>query len=256
VFAAGRFLAPPGRYLPGLAREVDDDALPDAAVEELRAGGSTWAKVIGDFPVPGVGILRTYSAEALAEAVRRVHAAGGRVAVHCSVPEVIQDAIEAGVDSLEHASLMRADQITAAVSAGCAWVPTLSIDEAVRGMCRQVGLPEALVRQVDQGLDRQPEVLRAAVEAGITVLAGTDAGMGPHGTVGHEVALLCAAGLDPASALGAASWTARSWLGLPGIEDGAPADLVAYRSDPRDDLARLAAPVLVVLDGVVVVDRR
>ena len=256
VYAAGRFLAPPGRYIPGLAREVDEDSLPDAAVEELRAGGGSWAKVIGDFAVPGSGILRTYSAEALTETARRVHAAGGRLAVHCAVPEVIQDAIDAGVDSLEHASLMRADQVAGAVEAAIAWVPTMSIDGAVRAMCRDFGLPESAVREVDQGLDGQPEVLRTALAAGLTVLAGTDAGLGPHGAVSREVALLVAAGADPDKALGAASWTARSWLGLPGLEEGAPADLVAYRNDPRENPAVLRSPVLVVLDGVVVVDRR
>jgi imidazolonepropionase-like amidohydrolase len=249
VQAAGRFLAPPGRYLPGLAREVDDDALPDAAVEELHAGGGSWAKVIGDFPVRGTGLLRTYSAEALAETARRVHAAGGRLAVHCSVAEVVQDAIDAGVDSLEHASLLRPDQVVAAARAGCAWVPTLCIDQVIRGLVREFELPEDAVRQVDEGLDRLPDVLCAAVEAGVLVLAGTDAGVGPHGRVAHEVLLLCRLGLPPEVALGAASWLARAWLGYPGVEEGAPADLVAYRDDPRSDVAVLARPALVLLDG-------
>jgi imidazolonepropionase-like amidohydrolase len=248
VQTAGRFLAPPGRYLPGLAREVDDDALPDAAIEELRAGGGAWAKVIGDFPVRGTGLLRTYSAEALAETARRVHAADGRLAVHCSVPEVVHDAIDAGVDSLEHASLLRSDQVAAAARAGCAWVPTLCIDQVIRGLVREFGLPENAVRQVDEGLDRLPDVLCAAVEAGVPVLAGTDAGVSPHGVVSREVALLVDAGLGPGVALGAASWT--------GIEDDAPADLVAYRDDPRIDPRVLTAPVLVLLDGRLVVDRR
>jgi imidazolonepropionase-like amidohydrolase len=99
-------------------------------------------------------------------------------------------------------------------------------------------------------------VLCAAVEAGLPVLAGTDAGLVPHGLVATEVALLVQAGIDPLVALGAASWTARSWLGLPGIEDGAPADLVAYRDDPRTDPAVLTEPTVVVLDGRIVVDRR
>ncbi len=256
VLTAGRFLAPPGRYLPGFAREVDDAALPDAAVEELRAGGGTWAKVIGDFPLGRPRITRTYTAGALAEAARRVHAAGGRIAIHCTLPEVVQDAIEAGFDSLEHGSFLQPDQIDAAVRAGVAWVPTLSIDAGVRGMVRAMGFADAVVREVDAGLDRQPEVLCAAVEAGLTVLAGTDAGMGPHGQVAGEVALLRAAGLHPAVALGAASWTARAWLGLPGIEVGAPADLVAYRGNPLDDPALLGAPALVLLDGRVVRDAR
>ena len=124
MFTAGRFLAPPGRYVPGLAREVPDDALPDAAVEELRAGGGTWAKVIGDFPVPEQDFVRTYSRDALAEAAARVHAAGGRIALHCTVPEVVQDAIDAGFDSLEHATFLQLDQVAGAARSGAAWVPT------------------------------------------------------------------------------------------------------------------------------------
>jgi imidazolonepropionase-like amidohydrolase len=83
----------------------------------------------------------------------------------------------------------------------------------------------------------------------VTVLAGTDAGMGPHGMVRHEVALLNRAGLAPADALGAGSWAARAFLGLPGLEEGAPADLTAYRQDPRTSLAVLADPAVVILDG-------
>jgi imidazolonepropionase-like amidohydrolase len=256
VVTAGRFLAPRGRYVPGLAREVEAEALPDAAVEELRAGGGSWAKVIGDFPEGAAGLTRTYPAEALAETARRVHAAGGRVAVHGTLPEVLQDAIEAGFDSLEHGSFLHTDQIPAAVAAGTAWVPTRTIDAEIRGLVRETGAPEAVVREVERGLDHQPEVLCAAVDAGLTVLAGTDAGLVAHGLVATEVALLVQAGIDPLIALGSASWTARSWLGLPGMEPGAPADLVAYRDDPRSDVDVLTAPTLVLLDGRIVVDRR
>jgi imidazolonepropionase-like amidohydrolase len=87
-------------------------------------------------------------------------------------------------------------------------------------------------------------------------LAGTDAGMGPHGQVAGEVRLLHEAGLDGGVALAAGSWAAREWLGLPGIIDGAPADLVVYREDPREAPGVLVHPVLVVLDGKVVRDAR
>jgi imidazolonepropionase-like amidohydrolase len=253
---AGRFLAPAGRYIPGLAREVDEESLPDAAMEELRDGGGAWVKVIGDFPLGQPRITRTYSADALAETARRVHAAGGRLAIHCALPEVVQDAVDAGFDSLEHGSFLQPDQIPDVVRAGCTWVPTLCIDAGVRGLVRELGLAEDAVRDVDAGLDRQPEVLRLAAEAGVRVLAGTDAGMGPHGQVATEVELLLAAGLDTTVALGAASWTARSWLGLPGITDGAPADLVAYRDDPREDPGALRRPALILLDGRLVRDAR
>ena len=121
TITGGRFLAPPDRYFPGLAREVSDDELADAAEEEVRSSGA-WAKVIGDSPLPGPGLSRTYGAAALVEAAARVHAAGGRIAIHCAVPDVIQDAIEAGFDSLEHASFLRSDQVSSvapAASRGC-----------------------------------------------------------------------------------------------------------------------------------------
>jgi imidazolonepropionase-like amidohydrolase len=80
--------------------------------------------------------------------------------------------------------------------------------------------------------------------------------MGPHGMVRHEIERLASAGLPAEVALGAGSWTARAFLGLPGIEEGAPADLVAFREDPREDLAALADPALTILDGRLVRDPR
>jgi imidazolonepropionase-like amidohydrolase len=255
VQTAGRFLAPPGTYFPGLAREVADEDAPEAAVEELAAG-TGWVKVIGDAPFAQPRISRTYGAETLAEIVGRIHAAGGRCAIHAMESEVIQDAIEAGFDSIEHGSGFRTDQVQAAAERGIAWVPTRIISDGILEMARDVGYPRDEIDRIARYLARQPEVLGAAVDAGVTILAGTDAGMGPHGQVRREVELLVEAGLDPAMAIGAASWTARSFFGLPGIEEGAPADLVAYRDDPREDPGVLADPLLALLDGRVVLDRR
>jgi hypothetical protein len=175
------------------------------------------------------------------EVARRVHEAGGKVAVHCALPEVIQAALDAGVDSLEHASFLQADQVPTLAAAGIAWVPTCSINSAVRQM-----LPPS----TGALLDRQADVLCAAADAGVTVLAGTDAGLGPHGLVREEIRLLREAGLSSGTALGAGSWTARRWLGLPGLEPAAPADLVAYREDPRERPDILAQPAVVILHGV------
>jgi imidazolonepropionase-like amidohydrolase len=83
----------------------------------------------------------------------------------------------------------------------------------------------------------------------VRVLAGTDAGMGPHSRIRWEVGLLLAAGLTPQQALGAASWEARSFLGLPGIQEGTPADLVAFAEDPLGDPEVLARPSLRMLAG-------
>jgi imidazolonepropionase-like amidohydrolase len=87
----------------------------------------------------------------------------------------------------------------------------------------------------------------AAVEAGVTVLAGTDSL--PHGRVADEVRHLVKAGLSPHEALASASWKARGYFGFGGLEDGAPADAVVFGTDPRKDLSILDRPRAVIARG-------
>jgi imidazolonepropionase-like amidohydrolase len=95
--------------------------------------------------------------------------------------------------------------------------------------------------------------LRAAREAGIPIYAGSDAGGGvAHGRVVDEIRALHAAGLPATEALAAGSWAARAWLGLPGLAEGAPADLIVYPTDPRTDLSVLTRPAATILRGRVV----
>jgi imidazolonepropionase-like amidohydrolase len=100
---------------------------------------------------------------------------------------------------------------------------------------------------------RRHETVRNAYDAGIAVYAGTDAGSSlPHGLIAAEVEELVTAGLPVTAALSATTWGARAWLGRPGLEEGAPADLVVYDADPRADVRVLAAPRRIVLRGSVV----
>jgi imidazolonepropionase-like amidohydrolase len=95
--------------------------------------------------------------------------------------------------------------------------------------------------------------VRDAYEAGVWILVGSDAGGTlPHGLVGREIRALHEAGLPAEAALAAGCWDARDFLGLPGLVEGGPADLVVYADDPRADLATLAAPTRMVLRGRVV----
>ncbi len=247
VITAGRFLASPGSYFPGLALEVEPGELPAAAVAECRASGG-WVKVIGDSPI-GDHLHRTYDDETLAEAARQVHAAGGRIAVHCVLADTVDAVVRAGFDSLEHATFLQPDQVAEVARGDITWVPTLVIGPTVAALVRDLGYTADACRAVDSGLAAQGGVVAAAVDAGVRVLAGTDAGMVPHGLVSQEVRLLVSAGLSPETALGAASWAARTWLGLPLVEEGAPGDLVAFRTDPRDDASALADPAVVVRGG-------
>jgi imidazolonepropionase-like amidohydrolase len=100
---------------------------------------------------------------------------------------------------------------------------------------------------------RRYDTVRDAHDAGVPVYVGTDAGGSlPHGLVVEELLELQTAGLTPEQVLTAGSWGARSWLGRPGLEEGAPSDLLVLSEDPRADLRVLKDPVAVVLRGAVV----
>ena len=248
VVTGGRFLAPPGGYVPGFAREVHADELPDAAVSESQASGG-WAKVIGDWLGPDGRHVQNFPAEALSAAAQQVHAAGGRIAIHAGLTETMGGAIRAGFDSIEHGLSIGEVDLPAMAAAGVTLVPTLTAMRGVPEFMQHLGVPREEVEWWAGVVAGQPAGVRAAAEAGVTVLAGTDAGMIPHGNIAQEIQALIDLGLEPMAALAAGSWKARAFLGLPGIEEGAPADLVAFARDPREDPSVLRDPVLVVLGG-------
>jgi imidazolonepropionase-like amidohydrolase len=97
------------------------------------------------------------------------------------------------------------------------------------------------------------ETARSAIEAGIDVYAGTDAGGGiAHGRLVDELIALRDTGMSNEDALAAGSWKARGWLGWSPLDEGAAADLLVLESDPRTDLDALRHPRLIMLRGRVV----
>jgi imidazolonepropionase-like amidohydrolase len=241
VRSAGPWLATPGRFFPGYGRDISEEELVAAAVEEAKAS-SGWCKVIGDWmpddpPVPLA--LLTSVAEA-------VHAIGGKVAVHCQTAEGCHNAVAAGVDSLEHGMHLDPALLDRMAEQGTALVPTLSV---LSSHVETVRAREPSLRRdwLLTGCEGHTGLVRDAYEAGVMVLAGTDSI--PFGKVADEIGWLIRAGLPAEVALGAASWTARSWLDLPGLVDGAPADLVVYPTDPTKDPGVLAHPSQIILRG-------
>jgi imidazolonepropionase-like amidohydrolase len=245
VHSAGRWLATPGRFFPGYGREISESELVTAAVEEARAS-SGWCKVIGDWefgdpPVP---------LELLREVVSAVHDVGGRVSVHCQTAEGSRNAVLAGADSLEHGMHLDLALLDQMAGQGTALVPTLTTFSELLDAIRARD-PSPRRDWLLDGWDHHlRSTIRAAHEAGVTVLAGTDTDT--FGRVSTEVDLLVRAGLPAEVAVGAASWTARTWLGLPGVTDGAPADLVVFDEDPTADHTVLAHPKRIILRGRVV----
>ncbi|MGW4213434.1 amidohydrolase family protein [Lentzea sp. NPDC004789] len=240
----GRWLATPGRFFEGFGRDVSEDDLAAAAVEEARAS-SGWCKIIGDWS-PGAPPVPL---DALTAAVEAVHAIGGRVAVHCQTAEGCAHAVLAGADSLEHGMHLDHSLLPRMAEQGTALVPTFT---TFAKTAEQLGRGEpAHIRDwLQSGWDGLAPMTLAAHEAGVTVLAGTDSK--PCGEIVGEIEWLIRAGLPPAVAVGAASWTARSWLGLPGLTDGGWADVVAYDKDPTEHPGVLSSPSRIILRGRVI----
>jgi len=185
----------------------------------------------------------------LTAAVEAVHAVGGRVAVHCQTAEGSRNAVLAGADSLEHGMHLDLGLIDRMAQQGTAFVPTMNVFAAHEQDARAKE-PSPRRDWFLAGLEGLAPAVRAAHEAGVTVLAGTDSL--PCGTVTAEIGQLIAAGMGAEAAVAAGSWRAREWLGLPGLVEGAPADVVVYDSDPTLDPSVLAQPRRIILKGRVV----
>ncbi|BCY10244.1 amidohydrolase family protein [Actinoplanes sp. L3-i22] len=240
AFHAGRWIAQHGQFAPGWGRRPDPADLPAVAAEQAARTG--WAKIVIDWKA-GDDIVPV---EILREAVTRVHAAGGRLAVHSQHGAGGAVAVEAGVDSIEHGMGLDPALLSRMAEQGTALTPTLA---AITGsLARTLANPDrARTSWYVPGASVHARLTAAAVEAGVTVLAGTDTR--PHGGIAQEIRALVTAGVTPHRAIAAASWAARAYLGLPGLLDGAPADAVVYAADPRTDLSQLDKPSAVIVRG-------
>jgi len=254
IIRAGRHIAAPRRYIPDLAVEVSPDALA-AEVRVQARRGDGWVKLVGDWIDRDLGDLGPeWPREALEAAIAAAHEEGARVTAHTFGTDALPGLIGAGIDCIEHGTGLTEDLLADMAARGTAVVPTLVNvenfpDFAAAGEKRFPAYASTMRRLYEHS----GAVVRAAFEAGVPVYAGTDAGGGiEHGVIADEVRALHEAGLPAEAALAAASWAARRWLGLSCIEEGAPADLVVYDTDPRADLDTLRRPQRMILRGRVV----
>ncbi len=250
IIRAGRHVARPKRYVPGIGVEVEPAELA-ATVAAQAAAGDGWVKLVGDWIDRVVGDLAPlWSLDDLRVAVQVAHAAGARVAVHTFGEDALPDLIAAGVDSVEHGTGLNDDTIALLAGQGAALVPTLVNIDNFPTIADQASRYPAYAEHMRRLHATARDRVRAAYEAGVPVYCGTDAGgMLPHGLVVDEIRALHGAGLPATAALAAGSWAAREWLGRPGLVEGAPAALVAYDADPRTDLRTLASPARILLRG-------
>jgi imidazolonepropionase-like amidohydrolase len=258
VVRAGRHLARTRRYLRGYGRELDAVGDLPGAVAEEAARGDGWVKVVADWIDRDLGadadLTPLWPDDVLAAAVATAHAAGARVTAHTFATEALPGLLAAGVDCLEHGTGLTPSMIDEVARRGIPVVPTLVQVANFAGFADQAGdrFPRFAAR-MRRMHERRYAHVRDLHDAGVRLLLGSDAGGTiAHGRLPDEAAEVVRAGVPAADVVAAASWRARDFLGAPGLDEGAPADLVVYPADPRQDVRVLAAPDAVVLRGRVV----
>jgi imidazolonepropionase-like amidohydrolase len=254
IIRAGRHLARPKRYIRHLGRELEDPEQLPAAVAEQAAYGDGWVKLVGDYIDRSVGDLAPlWPDEVLAKAIGVAHDAGARVTAHVFGEDALPGLLAAGIDCIEHGTGLTAETIDEMARRGTALVPTLINIENFPSIADGASRYPAYAAHLRELHTRVASTVAAAVEAGIPVYAGTDAGGGiAHGRLPDEVAALHRVGLAAERAVGAASWAAREWLGWPGLVEGAPADVLVCAVDPRTNVDALREPTRILLRGAVI----
>jgi imidazolonepropionase-like amidohydrolase len=252
IVRAGRHLARPKRYSRGLAIDIEDEsALPEAVAVQAKRGDG-WVKLVGDWIDRRVGDLAPlWSDDVLKAAIDTAHDHGARVTAHVFGEDALPGLISAGIDCIEHGTGITDDIVELMVERGTALVPTLINIDNFPGIADSAARYPRYAEHMRDLYARSTQRFGAAREAGVPIYAGTDAGsMVTHGRIADEIDALKVIGMSPTKALGAACWDARTWLGRPGLEHGAPADLICYADDPRRGADVVNHPALVVLRGV------
>ena len=192
----------------------------------------------------------------LKAAVEEAHMLGLKVAAHAHGTEGIGDAIRAGVDTIEHASLADAEDINLAKTKGAVFDMDIYNDDFILTYGEKMGiLQESLDKEKMIGR-AQRETFRKAVQAGVVMTFGTDAGVYPHGDNAKQFAKMVEWGMTPMQAIQAATVTAAKVLGplganLGAIQPGKYADIVAVEGDPLGNVTLLEHMSFVMKSGVV-----
>ncbi|MDB5481701.1 MAG: Xaa-Pro dipeptidase [Caulobacteraceae bacterium] len=194
--------------------------------------------------------------EEMKAAVDEAHMLGLKVAAHAHGVAGINDAIRAGVDTIEHASLADEESMRLAKARGAVFDMDIYNDDFILSEGPKMGmLPESIAKERAIGR-QQRETFRRAVKAGVTMTFGTDAGVYPHGDNARQFAKMVEWGMTPMQAIQAATSTAAHVLGplgdnLGAIAPGKYADIIAVDGDPTSDVSRLEHVDFVMKAGMV-----
>ena len=252
---------------PGKQKERKEEGVGDGVEElryQVRRQRKFGAEVIKVCATGGVFSRNTepgqqqLSEEELRAIADEAHQWGLRVAAHAHGAAGIRAAVRAGIDTIEHASLVDAEGIRlAAARQRPVWF-TMDIynTEYTQAEGKKNGVLEENLRKDREIAQVQRDGFRAAHKAGVRMVFGSDAGVMPHDQVGRQFATMVTYGMTPLEAIQAATRNAAQALGrehdVGAIAVGRYGDLVAVTGDPTQNVRLLEGPDAVVKGGTVV----
>src|SRR5216117_2174481 len=190
----------------------------------------------------------------MAALVDESHRLRKKVAVHCHGDQAAREAIEAGVDSIEHGSFMKTETLQLMKTKGTYLVPTLMETEYI--LSKIDSYPPALQAKARAAGAARSEMFRNAVKMGVKIALGTDAGVFRHGDNAKEFALMVGLGMQPIDALRSGTSNDADLLGIGQavgtLEKGKRADIVAMPGDPTADITATEHISFVMKDGKII----
>src|SRR5438477_8830675 len=190
----------------------------------------------------------------MAALVDESHRLRKKVAVHCHGDQAGREAIEAGVDSIEHGSFLKPETLTLMQNKGTFLTPTLMAAEYIKA--KLDGYPPALQAKAIAAYNARSEMFRNALKIGVKISFGTDAAVFPHGQNAKEFKLMTDLGMAPIDALKSATANDAELLGvtqkLGTLEKGKLADVIAMPGDPTQDITATERVSFVMKEGKII----
>src|SRR5436190_5774213 len=190
----------------------------------------------------------------MAALVDESHRLRKKVAVHCHGDQAAREAIDAGVDSIEHGSFMKPETLTRMKNKGVFLTPTLMATEWI--MSKLENYPPPLQAKAKAAAAARSDMFRNAVKLGVRISFGTDAAVYPHGQNAKEFKLMTDLGMAPLDALKSATANDAELIGisqkLGTLEKGKLADLIAMPGDPTQDITATERVSFVMKEGKII----
>jgi imidazolonepropionase-like amidohydrolase len=231
--------------IPQGAEEADGIDSLTRVVRDQIGRGADWIKLYGDYRWgPHPGSHPTFSLEEMKLAVETARSAGVPVAVHTSTPEGMRRAILAGAETIEHGNEGTPEIFKLMVEHHVALCPTLTAGGGGRG---------GRGGQESPAMARRRAVFKSAMDAGVTILSGSDVGTFAHGDNARELEAMVYFGMSPVQALKSATSVAGQVLHMDigAVKTGMFADLIAIDGDPTKDISAIRQVKFVMKGGTI-----